>query len=206
MSPLPVMVDSTFPEQSLLNHLKGFLPMYLSAVDVQRGLAPGFTSLPKAWEVVSAIDLSSEPQMPAIFIVSPGMSETPAREGNGTVRATWEMNVAAIVTGPDQNTTEKLAKRYAAAIANCILQKKSLGDPKVRGTDYLGDSYNDLPADERRTKGLSYLRFTIEYDHVAQTHSVNLPIVPPADPTAPLPNYPTLPDIGHVHIDVAKKQ
>lgn len=199
------IADSTLPEQAMMNRLKDFLPMYLAEVDRQRGLTPGFTSTPKAWEVVSALDLSTEPQMPAIYIVSPGMAEPPAKEGNGNVRATWELNVAAVVAGPDQASTEKLAKRYASAIATCLMDKPSLGDPNVRGTDYQGDSYNDLPADERRTKAIAYVRFTVEYDHVMRTRNVLVPTDPPADPTTPLSDYPTLPDIDHVHVGVTKE-
>lgn len=204
MSTLGPILDASLPEQSMIAHLKKYLPIYLNAVDEERGV-PVPTSLPKAWEVVSAIDLSSEPQMPAIYIVSPGAAEPPKREGNGTIRCVWEINVAAIVTGPDQNATEKLGKRYTAAIVGCIMAKRSLGDPNVRGTDYLGDSFNDIPADERRTKGIAYLRFNIEYDHVARSLMVNIPDEPPADPTTPLPDYQTLPDIDHVGVDVIKE-
>lgn len=199
------ILDVSLPEQSLLTRLKDFLPLWLNEVDVERGFDPGFTTLPKAYEVVSALDMSSEPQYPAIFIISPGMSEPPAREGNGTIRCTWEINVAAVVQGPTAEATEKLSKRYAAAILGCIMSKRSLGDPNVRGTDYVGDSYDDLPTDQRRTKQIAYLRFHIEYDHVARSVMVNVPDAPPDDPTTPLPDYPTLSDIDHVHIDVEKE-
>lgn len=204
MSTIGPILDPGLLHDSLIAHLKKYLPIWLAEVDAERNV-PVPTSLPKAYEVVSAIDLSSEPQMPAIYIVSPGMADPPMREGNGTIRCVWEVNIAAIVNGPDQVATEKLGKRYFAAILGCIMAKRSLGDPNVRGTDFMGDSYNDLPADERRTKGIAYLRFNIEYDHVARSLMVNIPDDPPDDPTTPLPDYPTLPDIDHVHVDVIKE-
>jgi len=206
MSVLGPIMDASLPEQSLVNHLKDYLPIFLAAVDEERGFTPGFTSPPKAWEIVSQLDFSSEPQYPSIFIVSPGAAEPPKREGNGTIRMTWEMNVAATVQGPDQAATEKLAKRYAAAILGAIMAKRSLGDPNVRGTDYMGDSYDDLPMGEKRTKQIAFLRFQIEYDHVARSLMVNIPNDPPDDPTTPLPDYPTLPDIDHVFVDVVEKE
>src|SRR3954470_6904499 len=99
MTSLAPVMDASLPEQSLLKHLQDFLPMWLAELDTERGFPAGHTSVPKSWEVVSTLDLSLEPQYPAVFIVSPGMAEPPMREGSGTIRATWQLDVAVFVQG-----------------------------------------------------------------------------------------------------------
>lgn len=205
MSPIAPIVDGRVVAEALQAHLKNWLPMWLAEIDRERGFNPGFTSEPKSWQIVQQLDFSEEPQYPAIIIVLNGITNQPMREGNGNLRATWPVDVAIAVSGPDADTTDKLAKRYEAAILAAIETKRSLGDPNVRGTDLTATSYTETPPEQRRTRSIVYMRFNIEYDHVARTNEVNLPSDPPVDPTTPLPDYPTLPDIDHVYVDVTKE-
>lgn len=207
------IVDTGQVTDALLARLKGWLPHYLEVVAQNHGADPGIIAKPRSWEVVPMLDLSDEPQMPAIKIVSPGPTETPVSDGDGNVRATYEMNVVAVVTARDEVDTTAMRDWYAAAIATCVMHKRSLGDPNVRGTNFGGNDHFDLPADERRTKQAVSVRFTIEYEHVFNWKRGPVvppfvepppPLDPPADPTV-MPSDPgVIPDADHIGVTVDK--
>lgn len=211
MSVYGSIVDTGQVTGALLTRLKDWLPHYLEVVAQSRGVPVGAIEKPRSWEVVPMLDLSDEPQMPAIKIVAPGPTETPVADGEGNVRAVYEMNVVAIVTARDGEATTALRDWYAAAIATCVMQRRSLGDPNVRGTNFGGNDHFDLPANERRTKQAVSVRFTVEYEHVANWKSgptvppwvePAVPPVPPVDPTTLPPDAEILPDADHIGITV----
>jgi hypothetical protein len=207
------IVDTGQVTGALQTRLVDFLPAYLELVAQNSYTAdPGKVAKPRSWEVVPMLDLSDEPQMPAIKIVSPGPTETPVSDGEGNLRATYEMNVVAIVTAKTESETTRLRDIYAAAIAACVMQKRSLNDVHVRGTDFGGNDHFDLPADERRTKQAVSVKFTIEYEHVAnwkmglghvpidRPDPDPIPQDPPVDPTAP-PPIPVFVEVTNVSVD-----
>jgi hypothetical protein len=186
------IISSGAVADSLLAHLRLWLPTYLAEMDRQAPLAGGIaTSQVRSWEIVPALDLSDEPQMPAIKIVTPGPSEMPVSDGEGRFRATYEPR------------TKALRDRYEAAIVACVMEKRSLGDANVRGTDYKGAWKFDLAANERRTKQAVSCGFAIEYENaVTWKAGPTVPIIPddpinqgpPSDPTQPIPDFGTVRD------------
>lgn len=200
-------------EQAMLDHLKKWLSTYLAEVDEQSGLARGYSAIPRHWEVVPALDLSQRPQFPAVFIVSPGSNEPGAKEGDGTIRMTYELTIAPVVKARDDEATNALLKRYIKAIHTCIMQKRSLGDPNVFGTDYDGTNHISLPVEERRTIQGALVRFSVTYSHVANTKmGPAMPILdpdpnadPPVDPTTPYPDWSVVPDADHIGTTVTKQ-
>lgn len=197
------ITDAGVVEQALLNYLQGHLPQYLAELDSQRGLTRGYTSPPRSWEVVPNLDLSDEPQYPAIKIVSMGPNEPFTKDGEGNVRGTYEFLVVAFVVGPDESATRTLRGRYMGAIMATLAQRRSLGNPQVRGLDFIGGDHFDLPADERRTKQAGSMRITIEWDHMMNWKAgpdkpglpgepYPWPTDPPTDPDAPVPPWTTV--------------
>jgi len=205
--------DAGVAEHALLNHLKLWLPTYLAEVDRQRGLVAGATAVPRSWQIVQQFDLSEEPQMPAVIIESPGPNDTPKKEGDGTVRVTYEMRVISVVAAKDYASTNDLGKRYAGAIMDVVMQKRSLGDPNVMGTDFMGYSHVEVPTEERRTKVGIATNLEITYRYAANWKmGPSMPIIvpdpnadPPVDPTDPYPDPATIPDADHVHVTITKE-
>lgn len=189
------IVSSGQVEDALLQHLRKWLPTYLAFLDRDQPLPDNIkTANVRAWEVTPYFDLSDEPQMPAIKIVSPGPTDPPVKDGQGIYRGVYEMSVVAIVTSKNEPATKALRDRYAAAIVGCVMQKRSLGDPNVRGTDFHGVNTFDLPAEQRRTKMAVSAKFLIEYENIIDWKAgPSLPIIspdpfaePPSDPTEPI--------------------
>lgn len=205
--------DAGVAEHALMNHLKLWLPSYLDAMDVERDNPMDFTAKPRFWQIVQQFDLSEEPQMPAVIIESPGPNDTPKKEGDGSIRVTYEMRVISVVTAKDYESTNNLGKIYAAAVMTVVMQKRSLGDPNVMGTDFMGYSHVEVPTEERRTKVGIATNFQVTYRNAANWKTgLTTPITPTDpndDPTKPgfdpYPNFGIIPDADHISTTIKKK-
>lgn len=213
MSAIGPINDAGVAEHALMDHLKLWLPAYIDAMDVERGNPMDFTAKPRSWQIVQQFDLSEEPQMPAIIIESPGPNDTPKKEGDGSIRVTYEMRVISVVTAKDYESTNDLGKLYAAAVMTVVMQKRSLGDPNVMGTDFMGYSHVEVPTEERRTKIGIATNLQITYRNAANWKmGLTTPITPPnpnTDPTDPAfdpnPDFGVVPDADHVHVSITKE-
>jgi hypothetical protein len=201
-------------QDTVIAHLKLWLPTYLCEIDEQRGLARGLTSWPKSWQVVPSFDNTLDGQIPAMLVICPGTAKPPIKEGSGSYRATYTVGVAALVKGPDQLTANKIAKRYGAAIAACVLQEKGRIHNNVHACGWEGDSYDDILAESDRTLSSATVHFSIEFSNVLNERlGPSSPIITPdpyeapntepkKEPYAP---WGVIPDEQHIHISVEPK-
>lgn len=161
-------------EDSVLEHLQLWLPTYLAEVERQKALDPGFIATPVFWSNTpqQSFDFLGEQKTPAILVMSPGLAGKPAREGDGTMRASYVIGVGAVVSARSQGETNDLASYYAAAIKGLMVQKvpaaMSAG-PVWQGITWEDEGYDDLPGADSRSLASCRLLFTLDFRGVVTT-------------------------------------
>jgi hypothetical protein len=202
------VIDGAQVDEAVESFLRRWLPVYLAQMAEDRGLPRDAFPAPKTWATSTEFTIEKVTQLPAILILNAGLSEPPIREGDGSYRAKWMIGIAVVVTagGDDPlRSVNRLAKRYGAAIRLLLIHHPSLEDPNVEGTTWEDENYDDIPADQDRSMASARLVFEVEYRAVANSYDGPvLPSDPPPDPTTPYPDWPTIDDLDHVHIDVTR--
>jgi hypothetical protein len=159
------IVDGASIEESILRHLHDWMPVYLREMELQLGY-PADQHLPaiRSFTTFSRIDRFDEQQLPGLLVFSPGLARKPTMEGDGTFTAIWNIGVAAFVSARDQNSTNQLAKVYAAAVRGIILQKPDCGGVAFH-TEWMDESYDDIfiPEDERTiSTGVGFFEVAVD--------------------------------------------
>lgn len=203
------VLDGAQVEETVQKFLARWLPTYLSQLAADRGLPRDAwlrENWPPTWTNSTTFDLDETTRLPAILILSTGLADRPEMEGDGNYRAKWTVGIAAVVSANDQEATNRLAKRYGAAIRWLMIQHQSLEDPNVEGLSWEDEAYDDIPSGQRRTLASARLVFVIEYRHVVnRLDGPVLPDEPPEDPTVPIDDWGLLEDLDHVHITVSEE-
>jgi len=120
---------------------------------------------PRSYTRSTTFDKLPEDQLPAIIVVSPGLSDEPRRAGDRTYQADWMVGVGALVETRDETTAKKASRDVAALIRAIILQQPSLGG-FANGVRWLNESYDQLPIESRRTLASAEVEFSIRVDDV----------------------------------------
>jgi hypothetical protein len=215
MSIIGPIISADVVQDSIVAHLKLWLPTYLCEVDEQRGLARGLTAWPRSWQVVPKFDNTLERQLPAVLVICPGTSKPPIKEGDGSYRATYTVGVAALVKGPNQLTANSIAKRTGAAIATAMLQQKGRIHENIHACGWEGDNYDDVQVESQRSLSSATVHFSVEFTKVLYERSgPAMPIIVPDPYQTPKPEpktekYPpwgVIPDASHIHVTVEPKE
>lgn len=138
-----INVDGDDVEAALLAHLKRWMPSYVPDIvrekdpDGERwpgGVGPMVPGGPPSvlpvheFTVKHAADEKwPEDQLPMLLAHCPGFAAPPSYEGDGTVSASFLVNLSAIASGVDIEDTKKLARVYGSAANKIITQKPDLG-------------------------------------------------------------------------------
>lgn len=119
-------------EQAVIAHLAEWMPDYLPhrkrrAATLLDEAIPDFP-LPRSYEVTPREpDRWKEDDLPAILVVSPGLTDAPKHDGGGTYRGTFDVGIAAICSAGDESTSKLFASLYFDACRAILLDKPSLG-------------------------------------------------------------------------------
>ena len=122
--------------------------------------------VPKTISVFSELDQFVGTQLPAVVVASPGVSEEAVRDGIGGYRATWDIGVGTIVVAKSHSDSHRLVRQYASVWRTLLVQQANLGSFS-RGTDWIGESYDIVEADEAPTLEISMVSFQVEVEGVA---------------------------------------
>jgi hypothetical protein len=172
---------------------------YLSEISRQHGITAGALPDVRAWVPAPTFDKWPEDQLPAVFVVSTGTSERPAREGDGRYRARFAIRVGVVCTARRQAEARKLAMLYLAAHRTLLIQRPSL-EGHAAGVVWQGDAYTQLNYDDTRTLYSGESSFTVEVDGVCYGDAGPTTPDDPRDPcTDPWPPWST---VKLVDIDV----
>lgn len=154
-------------EDAALATLKDWMPAYVAELERQTGRTARSLPQIRSWVLRPEFEYWPEDlQTPAIVVVSPGLAgERPTKTGDGYYRASWSLGVAAVCEASTQEATRELARVYAAAVRGCLLQRRSL-EGAMRITDWVDESYDDIPTEKRRTIAAGMNVFTVEMEQV----------------------------------------
>lgn len=164
-------------DAALIDVLDTWMPTYLKEVARQRDLDVKFAP-PRAIVAVSEFDRWPEEQLPSIVIVNPGTDGTPVKDGSGTYRASWPIDICISLSAATQSETRRNSQLYIAAARGCIMQRRSLG-AGMKSTDWGGESYELIDVDKRRSLAGAKASFVIEREDVVSVGAG------PTDPDLP---------------------
>lgn len=177
-------------EKAVVAHLKNWSRTYLAELERQTDRTAdslpqvrSFTTTPREPEKWP------EDQLPAILVVSPGLADVPNLQGDGQMRATWSVGIAAIVEARSEAATRTGAHLYFAHAMAIMLQKAGIGgiaDDTMLATPW---QYDVLPVESRRTLGAVYAVFEVSVDEVLNTRGG--PEEPLAEPYEDPGDWPT---------------
>jgi hypothetical protein len=131
------VLDPARVEQAVKATLQAWLRDHLANQERENDRQPGSLPYPRSWPTISAFETRKHEQLPAIVIVSPGTAEPPTRHEDGRIDAKWRVEVAAVLSGKDEETARKLASMYVAAIVSALEQNPTL-DGFARASRWVG--------------------------------------------------------------------
>ena len=139
----PVIIANQL-EDAVLETLESWFPVYIREIELQTGIPDGALPLPRSFITTDKIQRENTDQLPAIVVVSPGLSphNRPKQEGDGSFRVPWAISVGVFVGGKDRTSTKNLIRQYTGICRMIMLQKQSLGG-FADGTTWLDESYDD---------------------------------------------------------------
>jgi hypothetical protein len=167
-------------EDAVTAHLQTWWLTYSREFEIQRGYAQDSLPAPRAYLVAEEVDREAADALPALVVVSPGLTGPPKQEGDGSFRATFGLAVGVFVSANTRRNTERLVRQYAAIIRAIMLQRQ--GD-YADGTTWTDESYDDdFSFTDQQTISAGQVVFNVEVANVV-TRSGG-----PAAPTAPDPD------------------
>jgi hypothetical protein len=182
------MISAYDVERAALDTLRKWIDTYLGEAEAQHGRARNSLPRPRSYTTSNSFDKWPEDQLPCVLLVSPGILEPPQARGDGAIFAVFSLGVAAIVSTAQMADTEELAKLYVCALRTCLIQQRSLGG-FASGTEWLDETYDDLPSEDSRSLGAGQAIFAVEVDAVAQRYHGPL-LDTPQPPYDPVPGDP----------------
>ena len=185
----PVVSGHTV-EQWLVALVKRWVGTYLAEMERQNGMTAGGLARPRSIVIGNRPDHFPEDQLPAVCLVSPGLSERPLKDGASFYRARWDVRIAAIVSARTQAETHTMAQLYVYALTMLIVQHPSL-EAGAAGIDWLGTTFTELDWDQTRSTEVGESAFTVEVENVLMQNAGPATPSDPLDPdTDPWPDWP----------------
>lgn len=171
---------------------------YLAEVERQAGLRPGTLPTPPAADsFYGGVDFESWTQdlLPSIVVVADPVEE-PIRFGTGAIGQWFEMQIAAVVQGDNEDAAQAIAAHYGTAIMGAVMQSGYLD-----GTELTVAPKVELLEDNMgRVFAMSVLTVRAFLEQVVDAFTGPAPPVDwPSDPYTPPPDWPT---VETVSIDV----
>lgn len=156
-------------EQAVVDTLGLWFPTYLKEYELQAGLIAHNTDvckhpLPKRIVKADRLDKTIADLLPAIVVVSPGLSgkTLPKQEGDGSMRVFFSIAAGVFVSARTRDETMEAVRVYTAIARTILLQKQSLGG-FADGSVWLDESYDDnFPFADRQTISAGQVVFEIE--------------------------------------------
>jgi hypothetical protein len=153
-------------ERATLDLLRDKLPDYIREVERQHGQTPGQRQPPRGYIVASLFSKWPEDQLPVVVVISPGLTATPRRSGDGRTLARWGLSAGVINSARTIDTTRENALDYVAAIRTLVAQEQTLGG-LATAVDWIGEDYIP-PFNYGQTRSLfgAQAIFTVTVDDV----------------------------------------
>lgn len=131
---------------------------------------------------------------PRYSVYCPGTLGEPRKEGDGTYRAVWDVQVNLWLYGADWQTTEDTLGWYMTALVMALLQHPSMGG-FAEGIAWRGVRYEPVEERALHTWGRGVALFAASVRQVLDAHA-GPATVPAPDPTVAPPPDPTVTGAG----------
>ena len=148
-------------EAAAIAVLKKWSSTYIAYFERQTNREVGSLPRIRAYTTTPVFDKWPEDQLPAVVLISPGISAPPLPDGSGLYRASFALAVAVVVSTANLADTAELTKLYVAALRTCIIQHQSL-EGFAQGVDWLDENYDNLPFEDNRSLGAGQANFGVE--------------------------------------------
>lgn len=174
---------------AVVAHAVAWLPTYLAELERQRGLAP--EAVPRLRSIAKHNELTRWPeeQLPSLLAIAPGISEEPAKQGRGLVTATYVVGLSIVCSARDQESADKLANLYGAALRTLMVQQQVIDGIPVESVKWLSEEAGEVDDDQDRTLAAVYSIFAID---VVVMDASKGPLGVPAEPYADGGDLPTV--------------
>lgn len=150
-------------EMATRDTVQKWFKTYLRELELQSSEVQDVYPLPLRYLVSEHLDQESADALPAIIVVSPGLSgKQPRQEGDGSYRCFFSIAIGVFVGGKDRQSTKRLVRVYTAICRTIIMQHQSLGG-YADGTTWLDESYDDnFRFTDTETIGAGQVVFEVE--------------------------------------------
>jgi hypothetical protein len=175
-----------------LQTLRVWSSTYIAELERQHGIDAGTLPRIRAWQPAPSMDKWPEDQLPTVVVMSLGTAERPLKDGDGTYRARWQINLACICSARREAEARANGMLYIAAHKALLLQRPSLGG-NATGIDWLDEDYTQIAFDDQRTLFAPQAAFVVEVPDVVTTKAGPTAPDEPLEPdTDPWPDWPTV--------------
>ncbi len=159
--------------------LEKWMLTYLAEIERQRAIPA--RSLPNIRHYVHVNEFTkdSEDQLPLCVIISPGIAEQAAMQGDGSFNAKYVIGVGIVVSGSSQELSNNMAKWYGAAVRGALLQHQGLEGISV-GIEWQDERFDDVPSSDSRNLASVQEVFLVEVPGITNER-LGL-MEPPEDP------------------------
>lgn len=140
-------------------------------------LAPAL-ALPASHVLPDPEAFTDSDDLPSLVVSSPGTSELPVRDGDGTYTTTWEVVVTVYVRGEDHDDTRRATRSYGKAVRVAVLQDGDL-DGLALDVLWTGTATEPIARTSERTLQAAAVRFAV---------TVHDPTPLPLSPLSPPPD------------------
>jgi hypothetical protein len=151
-------------EEAVRDTLMAWFKTYLREFELQASLTRDVLPEPRTITIANDLDQQAANQLPAVVIVSPGLSprNRPKQEGDGSFRVWLAVGIGVFASGASRQDTAKLIRYYTAIIRTIILQHQSLGGV-ADGCEWFDESYDDaFNFSDEETVGAGQVVFEFE--------------------------------------------
>lgn len=122
-----------------------------------------------------------ENDLPALLIGSPGLARSPEVSGEEReLEGTWVVGLHALVSGNDEDSTDRLAGEYAAALMAACAQQRVIGDDLAEIVAVSDMAFDPLPQFASRTLAAGTVTVSVVVEDMVRM--LRGPVTLPADP------------------------
>lgn len=186
-------------EEAVLATVELWIDTYLCEIERNEGITVRDLPRPRSYARANIYNIFPDEQLPAVVIISPGLSKAPIKQAQGKHRTYWNVQVAfQVASTPD--AVRDLADYYTAAARAIFLQHQDLGG-MADGITWLGEKYNDAPDPFRRSVASGNVLLEVEVDDAVTAAAGPVGPDPIPDPTPDPGNWPK---VLHTFVEVEK--
>lgn len=155
------MVTGVTVERAVEETLKTWQETYLAEIERQHDMTPRTLQPMRSWRTRNDLEGFPAEQLPACVIVSPGYTDEPQVEGDGSVTTFWELGVGVVSGGRDSESAARINRLHIAAFALALLHHPSLGG-LAKGIVLRDMSHRDPDVEAHRTLSVAQATFDVE--------------------------------------------